>query len=134
MNPLPLQAVKPNPHFERIGGAPAVQRLVDAFYEAMDTRADAQVIRAMHASDLAATKAVLVKYLTEWLGGAKQYSAERGPPRLRRVHQPFAIDDAARAAWMGCMQQALDTACADPELRATLAAAFTKIADHVRNA
>jgi hemoglobin len=133
MNPLPLLAVKTNPHFDRLGGAPAVLRLVDAFYGAMDRRRDARLIRAMHGADLADTKSVLVKYLTEWLGGPKLYSQERGPPRLRRVHQPFAVDDDARAAWLGCMQQALDEACADADLRPVLLAAFTKIADHVRN-
>jgi hemoglobin len=134
MTALPLLADKPNPHFERFGGAAAVQRLVDAFYDAMDTRPDAAAIRAMHAADLRETKTVLVDYFNEWLGGPKQYSAQRGPPRLRRVHQPFVIDETARAAWMACMQQALDSTCADAELRASLLAALAKVAAHVRNA
>lgn len=134
MTALPVVAAATNPHFEKIGGAVAVQRLVDAFYAAMDTRADARAIRAMHAADLATTRAVLVKYLSEWLGGPRQYSAERGPPRLRRVHQPFPIDAAARAAWMACMQQALAEVEVDAGLRQSLTAAFAKIAEHIQNA
>jgi hemoglobin len=134
MNPLPPSVDRTNPHFERLGGTPAVERLVDAFYDAMDQRADARAIRAMHPHDLAGTRAVLVSYLTEWLGGEKLYSARRGPPRLRRVHLPFAVDDAARTAWLACMQQALESSCDDGELRTSLLAAFSKIADHVRNA
>lgn len=34
-------AVVANPHFARLGGESAVVRLVDAFYAAMDRRADA---------------------------------------------------------------------------------------------
>ena len=133
MNALPLIAAKTNPHFERLGGAAAVARLVDAFYRAMDTRADARAIRAMHEPDLTATKAVLVAYLGEWLGGPKQYSAQRGPPRLRRVHQPFVIDAAARDAWMACMRQALDDTGTEAALRDKLLAAFAKVAEHLKH-
>lgn len=130
-----LQAAPPpHAHFARLGGHGAVQRLVEAFYRAMDTRADAATIRAMHAHELGPTRAVLVKYLSEWMGGPRDYSAERGAPRLRMRHQPFAIDDAARDAWMACMRQALAETCTDDALRAELDAAFEKVADFMRNA
>jgi len=130
---LPIVAAPTNPHFERFGGEAAVVRLVDAFYRAMDTRDDARTIRAMHAADLAPTKTLLVKYFTEWLGGPRRYSAERGAPMLRRRHLRFPIDAGARDAWMGCMRQALGETCADEALRGELDGAFLKIADHLRN-
>jgi len=133
MNAQPMAQPPSNPHYERVGGEAAVQRLVDAFYAAMDKRDDAQAIRAMHPADLTATKAILFKYFTEWLGGPKQYTAERGAPRLRRVHMPFPIDAAASRAWLGCMQQALDAIGAESSLRAELGAAFAKIAAHIEN-
>jgi hemoglobin len=133
MSALSVVAATSNPHFEAFGGAPAVRRLVDAFYAAMDSRTDARTIRAMHAADLAPTKRVLVTYLCEWLGGPRDYTAQRGAPRLRRVHQPFDVDAAATNAWLACMRQALDETCADAALRAALMAAFSKIAHHVRN-
>ena len=71
-----------NPHYERLGGAEGVTRLVAAFYRAMDTRADARTIRAMHETDLSRTQDVLVLYLGEWMGGPPRYTAERGAPRL----------------------------------------------------
>ena len=132
--PRPAAATRANPHFARIGGRDAIVRLVDAFYRAMDSRSDATTIRAMHAADLATTRAVLVKYLVEWMGGPAQYTPERGPPRLNRRHQPFAIDGAARDAWMACMRQALAETCDDAALRGELDAAFARIADHLRNA
>jgi hemoglobin len=67
------------------------------------------------------------------MGGEKVYSADRGSPMLRRRHHPFDIDVAARDAWMACMRQALDEACPDVGLRQELAAAFWKIADHIKN-
>jgi hemoglobin len=135
MSPLQTTRVVPpvtaNPHLARLGGEAAVVRLVDAFYAAMHTREDARAIRALHASDLSTTKAVLVSYLVEWLGGPKRYSAERGAPRLGRVHRPFGLDAAAADAWLACMDQALAATCADGALREQLMAAFTKVARHL---
>lgn len=134
MSQLPVISAKPaNPHYPRLGGHDAIVRLVEAFYRAMDTRADARVIRAMHEPDLTRTKAVLVNYLSEWTGGPRLYSPERGSPMLRRKHHPFDIDASARDAWMACMRDALAETVADDALRAELDAAFYKIADFIRN-
>lgn len=122
-----------SPHYERLGGAPAVERLVDAFYRQMDTRAEARGIRAMHEADLASTKAVLRLYLCEWLGGPKDYSAQRGHPRLRMRHAAFSIGADERDAWLGCMRAALDEIGADASLRDELMQAFFKTADWMRN-
>jgi hemoglobin len=129
----PLAAPPVNPHFARLGGHEAIVRLVDAFYKAMDTLPEAATIRAMHEPDLRSTKAVLVKYFSEWMGGPKLYTPDRGAPMLRRRHHPFAIDADARDAWMLCMRQALSEVCTDEGLRAELDAAFYKIADFIRN-
>jgi len=91
-----------NPHYARIGGHEAIVKLVDAFYRAMETLPEAATIRAMHEPNLGPTKAVLVKYLSEWMGGPKLYTPDRGAPMLRRRHQPFPIDAGARDAWMLC--------------------------------
>ncbi len=131
MSALPHIPVIANPHYTRLGGEPAVVRLVDAFYAAMDRRDDARGIRVMHAADLTQTKAVLVTYLCEWLGGPKRYTAERGAPKLRRVHAPFALDGAAADAWLACMADALVNTCEDAALRDELFTAFSKIARHL---
>lgn len=122
-----------NPHFARIGGTEAIARLVERFYVHMDARADAQVVRAMHPADLGPVKAVLVRYLTEWTGGPQVYSAERGKPRLRRKHLPFAIGAPEREAWLACMTQALADTVDDDQLRRELLDAFSRTADFIRN-
>ena len=55
--------------FEAIGGAPAIDRLVELFYARMDSLPEAATIRALHAPDLGPVKEVLKRYLGEWLGG-----------------------------------------------------------------
>jgi len=120
-------------HFERLGGNTAVERLVDAFYRQMDSRPEARDIRAMHHHDLSSTKAALVLYLCEWLGGPKAYSEQRGHPRLRIRHAAFSIGTAERDAWLACMRAALDETGTEAALRDHLMQAFYKTADWMRN-
>lgn len=127
-----LQTMR-NPHFELIGGEPAIARLVERFYHYMDVLPEARGIRAMHAPDLGPAKAVLVKFLTEWLGGPRIYSTERGHPRLRQKHIEFPIGEAERDAWMLCMRLALEDVVPDATLRQQLDQAFYKTADFIRN-
>jgi hemoglobin len=119
--------------FERIGGSATIDRLVDRFYDHMDTLPEAQVIRAMHAADLGAIRDVLKRYLTEWTGGPKLYSVEKGHPRLRQRHIGFAIGDAERDAWMLCMRGALEETVVDVVARQDLDRALSGLADWMRN-
>jgi hemoglobin len=119
--------------FDRIGGAVAVDRLVEAFYDYMDSVPEAKTIRAMHDVHLESVKKVLKRYLSEWTGGPKLYSPEKGHPRLRQRHMYFSIGNADRDAWLLCMRKALAETVADPAARAELDANMTKLADWMRN-
>ena len=120
-------------HFERIGGQPAVDRIVDSFYRHMTTLPEAATLLALHPPDLSATRVLLKKYLAEWLGGPKRYSQERGHPRLRMRHQPFRIGIAERDAWMLCMRAAMEEVIGSARLREMLLQQLFKVADWMRN-
>lgn len=83
-------AAAPATNFTRIGGAGAVDRLVEAFYARMDTLPEAATIRAMHGSDLNATKDVLKRYLGEWMGGPKLFRRARSSAV---THAPYPLQD-----------------------------------------
>ncbi|WP_395665816.1 group II truncated hemoglobin [Methylocella sp.] len=119
--------------YDRLGGAEAVDRLVEAFYRNMDAFEAAREIRAMHEEDLGPTRAILKLYLGEWLGGPAAYSQRRGHPRLRMRHMKFSIGPRERDAWLACMNAALDEVAAEPQLRDRLKGAFSKLADWLRN-
>jgi hemoglobin len=119
--------------FERIGGSATIDRLVDRFYELMDTLPEANTIRAMHAADLGLIRDVLKRYLTEWTVGPKLYSVEKGHPRLRQRHIGFAIGDAERDAWLICMRGALEETVIDAAARQDLDKALSGLADWMRN-
>lgn len=116
-----------------IGGAPVIDRLVEVFYEKMDSLPEARALRAIHAPDLTETKRVLKLYLVQWMGGPATYSAERGHPRLRARHLPFRIGLDERDAWLLCMKRALDETVASEEARRAILRAMAPLADFMRN-
>ena len=123
----------PETPYDRIGGEAAVRKLVTRFYELMSELPGARDVLHMHPADLAGSREKLFEFLCGWLGGPQLYIERRGHPRLRMRHLPFAIDDAARDAWMACMQQALAECVSDELLRDQLRGAFQRMANHLRN-
>jgi hemoglobin len=119
--------------YDVIGGQAAVDRIIDTFYDRMETLPEARGIRALHPQDLAATRAVLKKYLAQWLGGPQAYSAERGHPMLRARHLHVGIGIAERDAWMLCMRHALEDVVADAAARDWLLEKLAPVADWMRN-
>ncbi len=120
--------------YQRLGGEEAVRKLVDRFYELMDSLPQAQDIRAMHPRDLSGSADKLFKFLSGWLGGPPLYMEEFGHPRLRMRHMHVAIDEAARDAWMLCMKKALEEMDVDDEiLKQQLLHSLFKTADFMRN-
>jgi hemoglobin len=87
-------------------GADTFHRLVDAFYDGVEKD---PILRPMYPSDLADSRRHLALFLIQYYGGPTVYSDERGHPRLRARHASFAIDRAARDAWLRNMRAAVDT-------------------------
>lgn len=119
--------------YERLGGQDVVRRLVDTFYDYMDSLPEAEHIRAMHADDLTGARDKLFKFLSGWLGGPALYVEEYGHPMLRARHLPFKIGSAERDAWMLCMTRACHDIEMDSLMREHLLQSFFKLADHMRN-
>jgi hemoglobin len=59
-------------------------------------------------------------FLEQYWGGPRTYSDDRGHPRLRMRHAPFAIDEKARDAWLTHMRAAVDSLELPTEQDATL--------------
>lgn len=90
--------------YDQLGGEPFFVRLVKAFYEGV---AADELLRAMYPDDLTESKRSLELFLMQYWGGPTTYMSERGHPRLRMRHAPFAITKRARDAWMTAMTNAL---------------------------
>jgi hemoglobin len=119
--------------YSRIGGEPAVRRLVKRFYELMDTLPEAYGIRKLHAADLSSAEEKLFMFLCGWLGGPQLYVEKFGHPKLRARHLPFPIGSDEAEQWMLCMRQAMDEVITDEGLRASLDKSLNDLAYHMRN-
>lgn len=102
--------------FERFGGHEFFDLLVARFYAGV---AEDPALRAMYPEDdLGPAAERLQLFLEQYWGGPTTYSQERGHPRLRMRHAPYAIDAAAHDAWLRHMRTALDEAAAASRMTA----------------
>lgn len=89
-------------------GSEGFRRLCAAFYRQIP---DDDVLGPMYpANDWTGAEQRLRDFLIFRFGGPQNYIAERGHPRLRMRHAPFAIDHTARDRWMLLMSRALEEA------------------------
>lgn len=122
-----------NTIFEQIGGEEKIRLLVDRFYDLMDTRDEAAVIRRLHPDDLSESREKLYLFLVGWTGGPPLYMQKFGHPRLRARHMPFPIGEQERDEWLWCMNRALEEVVEKPLLRQQLSLALGNLADFMRN-
>ncbi len=119
--------------YDQLGGESGIRRLVDRFYDLMDTSPEAANVRALHAASLKRSREKLFMYLTGWTGGPPLYEEQYGHPRLRMRHLPFTIGKRERNEWLWCMEQALDEHEMPGALREHLRQRLRQLADHMRN-
>jgi hemoglobin len=114
----------------RVGGDDWFVALVDRFYGAV---ASDPSLRPLYPEDLTGPKAHLTGFLIQYWGGPARYSEERGHPRLRMRHAPFAIGGPERDAWMAAMDGAVRGGGLAPEDEATFLAYFDMAATAMIN-
>ena len=104
--------------YELVGGEETFRLLVQRFYARV---ADDAVLRAVYPEeDLSAATERLTLFLIQYWGGPNTYSEQRGHPRLRLRHQPFAIGRRERDAWLAHMTSAVESLDLAPAVRKAL--------------
>jgi hemoglobin len=121
--------------YEAVGGQPFFDDLVARFYRGV---AGDPVLRPLYPDDdMDGAERRLALFLGQYWGGPTTYSDERGHPRLRMRHAPFAVGDAERDAWLTHMRLALRGASAErdvhADLEARIAAYFAMAAEAMVN-
>jgi hemoglobin len=119
-----------------LGGADAVRRLVDHFYDVMEQREPE--LAALHRRDdngriSEEFRGRFALFLIGWLGGPQEYTERHGHPRLRMRHGHVPVDQAMQQAWLRCMSAAMDTEQITGPVRGFLDRRFAEVAEFLRN-
>jgi hemoglobin len=118
--------------YEAAGGMPFFEALVDRFYEGVAS--DPVLLRLYpEADDLSGARHRLTLFLAQYWGGPSTYGEERGHPRLRMRHAPFAIGPEERDRWLTHMRDAVASLAPEPAVRDKLEEYFTFAAESMRN-
>lgn len=117
--------------YDRAGGMPFFEALVGRFYEGV---ADDPILRPLYPeADLAPAARRLTLFLAQYWGGPRTYDDERGHPRLRMRHAPFAIDAVARDRWLIHMRAAITELAPPADVAADLERYIAMAAESMRN-
>ena len=84
-------------------------------------------------ADLAPAQRRLTLFLAQYWGGPRTYDQERGHPRLRMRHVPFAIDADARDRWLVHMRAALAAEAPPSDVAVELERYIALAAEAMRN-
>ncbi|MDK1017873.1 MAG: group II truncated hemoglobin [Actinomycetota bacterium] len=117
--------------FEALGGEDRIRSIVDRFYDIIDS--DAPTLRSLLPRDDSVSRDKLSAYLVEWSGGPALYTPERGHPKLRMRHLPFAIGADEVEVWLACFGEALDDNDVDGPVREFLDERITTLAHQMQN-
>ena len=112
-------------------GEEGFTRLIRSFYAQVP---DDPILGPMYPKDdLAGAEQRLRDFLIGRFGGPPRYVEQRGHPRLRMRHMPFAIDAAARNRWVLLMDRALDEAQLPDDVTSLLREFFGGVATFMIN-
>ena len=99
--------------YEEVGGFETFRTIVTRFYEGVATD---EALRPLYPEeDLAPAAERFMLFLVQYWGGPTTYSEQRGHPRLRMRHAPFAVTPEAAERWLVHFRAGLDAADLTPE-------------------
>jgi len=107
--------------FERVGGAPAIAKIVDELYERL-TR-DPRVLHHFEPKRLPSLKAGQCAWLAATLGGGGTGAV----PDLRGAHEHLTITDDQIAAVLTHLDAAVERTGVDPEVRRQVLALIARL-------
>ena len=117
--------------YDEAGGMPFFESLVGRFYARVP---EDPILRPLYRDpDVAGARHRLTLFLAQYWGGPSTYDEERGHPRLRMRHAPFAIGRVERDAWLARMRAALAEVEPPPAVAERLDAYLAMAAEAMRN-
>lgn len=116
--------------YEQLGGADVLARIVHEFYSRV--HADPE-LSPIFPDDLLETERKQFAFLSQFFGGPPLFASLYGPPRLRWRHLPFPITPSRARAWLRLMDEAMDEAGVNPDVKEKLMHRLGRTAVHMVN-
>ena len=128
---MPLSNMDPLSQIVPALGEESLRNLVRSFYKKI--RTDDLIGPMYPQDDWEGAEQRLSSFLIYRFGGSPAYLQERGHPRLRARHLPFAIGINERNRWLKIMNEAMQESQIPKEQAVWMSAFFEQVADSMRN-
>ena len=94
---------------DKMGGEPALKRLVEHFYDLVEARPEgAQIVRLhMDGHGIAATREEQFNFLCGFFGGRRYYKERHGHMNVKLIHEHIPILQKDAENWLALMDRAL---------------------------
>ncbi len=124
-----------NSLYDLIGGEEGIIKLVNAFYNIVETRPEGHKLHLLHlrGNGIAHSRVEQFNFLSGFLGGPKLYVEKHGHSNVRSMHEHVEINSEAKEIWLKCMSMAIDKVGIAPTIKEKLMSNFTAIAERLVN-
>jgi hemoglobin len=121
--------------YQMIGGEEALSRLVERFYDIIETDPDGAIVHALHLQGfgIGHVRIAQFQFLSGFFGGPQYYVETMGHANLRAMHEHIQIGPAEADAWLRCMEKAIDDVGFSADVKARLMTVFTRSATALKN-
>lgn len=123
--------MRPDTAFQKIGGEVGVKRLVETFYDIVETDPRGRLVHEMHVGRFGMdhVRDAQFAFLCGFFGGPRYYVERTGHSDLRLIHGHLDIGRDQADAWLDCMIAAIERVGLEPSLKQTLMRGFARAAD-----
>lgn len=112
--------------YELLGGSVAISRIVERFYDLMDSEAEFAALQHMHADNLGPMRQSLAGFLAGWSGGPRHWFDQNPGKCMMSAHAGLGVNQETARQWMDCMTRAVaDCGLADHAVAKLMLERFT---------
>lgn len=120
---------KPQTPYDMLGGRPVIDRIVNRFYDLMDTDPAYAELRALHAADLAPMRESLASFLSGWSGGPRDWFDSNPGKCMNSAHKHVTMSKQSGEQWADAMNRAIkDCGPENPKLGEAMAEVLGQLA------
>jgi len=125
----------PTSLYDQIGGEAPLRKLVESFYDLVETDPDGAPVHVLHlrGHGINHLRRAQFEFLSGFFGGPKLYIERTGHSNMRMMHEHVAISQVEVDSWLLIMNRNLHNLAYEEELRVKLMGHFTRAALMIKN-